>query len=445
LSHESKCSSCVELEIDCTNFQSRKKRGPKNRYVQQLRAHLDGHEASSTIEQHALSLIAPPEVLQNIFDDWFNWIHPVAPILHRTLFMRQIQGDHTPDAHVSESFLLLVASICAATYSSLPRRRHFYGTVTVARCLELAERFSIWSSSQPITLERALIMYNFSVHNAQSIDSSLTFRLTGEASVCVKYLLQYKLDSMTFMDQQILKRLYWLVFAGQCTGEMHGRSLLVLHHAHEASSALFPQEISDEQLLHESVSRPNQVPDQHHSYVSGLNALSRLFLVWQSSQAITVQTMVNLHEHILRAHRVLNDLPPELSWLDSVNQTMDFGYNVQKVNLKVTQLHIRSNLLEQMNALARNQGFAMTPDAIIDERHLVVEELLDVLYTMPEEVFDANGHSIVPKIRDIGSALLDELRTGSHGRTLQASINLDKLLAKLENLDLRPLVHTSDL
>jgi hypothetical protein len=62
-----------------------------------------------------------------------------------------------------------------------------------------------------------------------------------------------------------------------------------------------------------------------------------------------------------------------------------------------------------------------------------------------EEVFDANEHSIVPEIRDIGNALLDELRTGSHGRTLQVSINLDQLLAKLENLDLRPMVQIPDI
>jgi hypothetical protein len=98
------------------------------------------------------------------------------------------------------------------------------------------------------------------------------------------------------------------------------------------------------------------------------------------------------------------------------------------VKVKVTQLHIRANLFEQMNGLARDQGVPVTPDAIIDERHLVVEELLDLLYTMLDEVFDANGYSVVPKIRDIGSALHDELRTGSHGRTLQASINLESCL-----------------
>jgi hypothetical protein len=55
----------------------------------------------------------------------------------------------------------------------------------------------------------------------------------------------------------------------------------------------------------------------------------------------------------------------------------------------------------------------VTPGAIIDEWHRVVGELLDVLYNMPESVFDANGCSIVPKIRDIGGALLDELDIGS--------------------------------
>lgn len=247
---------------------------------------------------------------------------------------------------------------------------------------------------------------------------------------------------MAFLDQQILKRLYWLTFAGQCTSDMHGRRGLLLHHAHESTSALSPVAITDGQLLDGSVSMPANATSQEYSYVPGLNALSRLFLVWQSSQAISVQTMENIHEHILASHRALDGLPLELVWQDGANQSGHFGFNVQKVNLKVTQLHIRSNLLELMNALAKTEGFLVTPDAIIDERHLVVDELLHVLYTMPEEVFDANGYSIVPKIRDIGSALLDELRTGEHGRTLQASISLDKLLAKLENLDLRPMAES---
>lgn len=154
--------------------------------------------------------------------------------------------------------------------------------------------------------------------------------------------------------------------------------------------------------------------------------------------------MANLQEHISRTYRILENLPPELKWngQPSPNSDFGFGFDVQKVNLKVTQLHIRSNLLEQMNTIAKVQGLLVTPNAIVKERHRVVDELLDILYHMPDEVFQANGYSIVPKIRDIGSALLDKLRTGSQGSSLQASIDLDRLLAKLENLDWTPVAQS---
>lgn len=413
--------------------------------MQALRAQLDGDVADTgDKEEHNLDLIARPEVLHRIIDDWLNWIHPVAPILHRGHFMRRMYGDGDRERDSSASFVLLVASVCAATVASLRRRRELYGTVTVEGCLDVAEQLKLWSMASITTLDRALTIYNFSsaVHHEHGIDSSLNHRLYGEASTSVAYLLHQHFDQMTFMEQQILKRLYWLIYAGQCTMEMHGRRLLILRHAHEPVTSLLPIAVTDEQLLYGPVSTPHDAAGPDYSYITGLNGLSRLFLAWQSSQAMAIQTMENLQEHISRVHEALTDLPPELVGFEEPSQIGDFGFSVQKVNLKVTQLHIRANLLEQMNTLAKDQGIPVTPDTIINERHLVVEELLDLLYTMPEEVFDANGYSIVPKIRDIGSALFDELRTGSHGRTLHASMKLDKLLAKLESLDFQPIGHT---
>lgn len=382
--------------------------------------------------------------------DWFDWIHPVAPIMHRSLFLQRVAQCQGSDIHSSASFFLLVTSVCAATVASLRRRRSFYGELTVEHCIALAERFRLWSPNSIITLERTLTLYNLSsaVQHEYGTDSALPHRIMAETAISLKYLIYHELDQMSFMDQQILKRVYWLVFAGQCTCDMHGRRLLVLHHAHEAVSALTPMAISDGQLLYETESDAALSPAQNlspeASYVAGLNALSSLFLIWQSSQATATQTMENLQGHISRAHQALHSLPAELSWQEEAtnDETSHFGFNVEKVNLKITQLHVRSNLLEQMNTIARAQHLRVTPDVIIDERHRVVDELLEILYRMPNEVFDANGYSIVPKIRDIGSALLDELRTGSHGRTLQASINLDKLLARMEDLDLRPMAQT---
>lgn len=340
--------------------------------------------------------------------------------------------------NTSSSFLLLIASICAATVASLRRRRHLYQNLTVESCLAFAERLGVWSSSATITVERSIAVYNFgsALHHEHGIDSPISHRLMTEAAMSVKFLIHQSVDTMSFMDAQLLKRLYWLIYAGHCTSDLYGRQLLFLREANDQTGSLMPLEIPDARLLdQDEPSSPDHIGSDH-SYVPGLNALSRLFMVWQSSQATATQSMGNLQAHIERAHRIADNLPPELSWKGH-HISGDFGFDVQTVNLKITQLHIRANLLEQMNAIAKAEGLRITPQAIIDERHRVVGELLDILYHMPTEVFDANGYSIIPKIRDIGSALLDELRTGSSGRTLQASVNLDRLLSKLENLDLR--------
>jgi hypothetical protein len=208
---------------------------------------------------------------------------------------------------------------------------------------------------------------------------------------------------------------------------------VALHQVHEPFNTLLPET----HPAGENIPTNEESGPSGYKYVPGLIALSRLFLVWQSSQAVRIQTLENLHEHITRVQQVLNDVPSELAWPAGVDGINDFGFNVQKVNLKVTSLHIRSNLLEQMNTLAKDRKLLVTPEAILRERGLVVDELLDVLYAMPEVVFDANGYSIVSKIRDIGSAIIDELRTGSRDQTLHAAMNMDRLLVKLENLDQR--------
>ncbi|KAF2621459.1 hypothetical protein BU25DRAFT_404470 [Macroventuria anomochaeta] len=437
---QSKCSTCTELDIHCASVQPRKKRGPKNRYVQTLRNELDGRSGERSLSLEAL---APFELIQQLVADWFGWIHPVAPILQQDQFMQRLTDSQASPDNVSTSFLLLVASIGAATVASLRRRRHLYTNVTVESCLDFADRLGVWSPNAAITVERSIAMYNFgsALHHEHGIDSPLSHRLITEAAMSVKYLIHQSIDTLSFMDAQILKRLYWLIYAGNCTSDMYGRQLLLLRQAHDQTNTFMPLEISDAQLLdHGDPSSSNRISSEH-SYVPGLNALSRLFMVWQSSQATATQWMENLQAHIERTHRLVDNLPPELSWKGS-HINGGFGFNVQTVNLKITQLHIRSNLLEQMNSIAKVEGLLITPHAIIEERHRVVDELLDILYHMPTEVFDANGYSIIPKIRDIGSALLDELRTGSHGRTLQASVNLDRLLARLENLDLRPATAT---
>ncbi|KAF2441530.1 hypothetical protein P171DRAFT_475037 [Karstenula rhodostoma CBS 690.94] len=461
-----KCSICTELGIECTQIRPRKKRGPKNRYLETLRSRLDvespGIDPSlgdspdlsspsvpATSPQSIscdIEHIAPLPVLQQIVKDWFGWIHPVAPIFHRSQMLDRIMQALIAKNGSDSSFLVLVASLCAAVVASLRRRRGLYGAVTVDRCFDIAERHGLWDRNKCISLEWVLAMYNFTsaTHHEQGIGSSLAYRLSAESAMGVKYLLYHDFDQMSLLDQQILKRLYWLIYAGQCTFDMHGWPLLVMRQAHEQVNALIPLDVPIDSLLEGIPEASHAFPSQ--SYIPGLNALARLFLIWQASQSVPIKTMEHLQESMKQAQQALTDLPPQLKWRSRPGSPMnseervvgsDFGTDVQTVNLKVTQLHIRANLLEQMNGIARAHNLLLTPTFISEERHRVVDELLDILYHMPNEVFDANGYSVVPKIRDIGGALLDEVRTGVFGANQQATLNLDRLLAKLQELDVR--------
>jgi hypothetical protein len=138
----------------------------------------------------------------------------------------------------------------------------------------------------------------------------------------------------------------------------------------------------------------------------------------------------------------LDDLPPELRWRGGLSRPpkSNFGTDVQTVNLYITQIHIRSNLLEQMDRLSRDTSANTTIPGIVKERQRIVDDMLAIIYQVPEETLEANGYSLVPKIRDIGSALLHE------GANHAALTNLDRLLAKLGRLDFRPQLqfdHTS--
>jgi hypothetical protein len=139
----------------------------------------------------------------------------VAPILHRASFLKRLaNGDATQDYE----FLDLVASICAATIASLRRKSStYYDIVTVERCVEVIEQNREYQPNKAFTLEWCQTKYNMAsaLFSERGMDNPSSFLLLSEATAGVKFLLYHQLEHMTFMSQQLLKRLYWLIFAGQ--------------------------------------------------------------------------------------------------------------------------------------------------------------------------------------------------------------------------------------
>ena len=231
--------------------------------------------------------------------------------------------------------------------------------------------------------------------------------------------------------------------------DMFGRPHIGLLSHQDNFNLLRPLGLVDCDLDPKFVSPNSHWHGDNISYVPGLNFLSNLFMLWHSSQQDHNKSIDRMQEHIVLVQRALDDLPAELRWRGGLSRPprSNFGTDVQVANLYITQLHIRSNLLEQLDRLSGGQSDVLTSQSIASQRQSIVEDALEILSHMPRETLEANGHSLVPKIRDVGAALLDEVRmtAGSYLGNEQAREDLRRLLEKLGKLDFRPVLNQSGL
>lgn len=386
----------------------------------------------------------PLPVIQSIVNDWFELIYSVCPILHRSTFLKRLSEG---EASLDPDFAALVLSICAATIASLRRKRIFeydceHGNVSPERCVQLAEDAGFFNGRRTITLERCQTFYNFSVAmGAKGIDDPESFMYMSEASSGIKWLAYYNLRTMTSIDQELLKRTFWICFAGVCTSDLHGRPSLGLLTSQDSIALFTPAEINDAELDPTGKDPLEAWHGDKMSYIPGLNFLSKLFLLWYRSQQNN-DTIAHLQHHTNLVRCALDWMPPELQWRGGLSRTRgNFGTDVQTANLYITQLHIRYNLLEQMKALSKHDNNGgdtrMTLPEIVDERQSIVDDMLEILTHMPQSVLESNGFSLLPKIRDIGSSLLEDHRVGEWQNigTPGAQRNLERLLLILRELD----------
>jgi hypothetical protein len=208
--------------------------------------------------------------------------------------------------------------------------------------------------------------------------------------------------------------------------------------------AVMPQNLNDAEL---DVLTPGQETWHGNvtSYIPGLRALTQLFALWYRSQQGDCSDLSHLQKYVDLAMSSLDDLPPQLRWRGGLSrpQRSNFGTDVQMVNLYITQIHIRSFLMDQMHAVAKRQNQAAIVDQIVVSRQALIDDMLAICYQSPEAILEANGHSLIGKLRDIGMSLLED-----ETNPVQAFANLDRLLAKLDRLDVRragPLDSTSPL
>ena len=210
----------------------------------------------------------------------------------------------------------------------------------------------------------------------------------------------------------------------------------------ESLSHLRPVDVSDNDLdPNGDENHPTAKPwyGDHMPFTPGLNSLSDLFLVWHEVQSNPhPDPDIALLTYQSKVQNVIDSLPPELRWRGGLSRpaNVTHSHDAQIANIFITSLHVRSNLLQKFR-----------PTGSLPEHQRIVDDLLEILYHLPREVFDSNGSSIVPKVRDIGGAYLEQnaLAKG-HGDIIASSAKdkMQRLLRKLEDLDCWTALETID-
>lgn len=186
------------------------------------------------------------------------------------------------------------------------------------------------------------------------------------------------------------------------------------------------------------------------SYIPGLNSLSDLFSIWHESQSLKHHLREQHHHYEQRStedliayyfdkiRQVIDDLPPELRWRGGLSRprNITYGHDVQIANIFITSFHIRSNILQKYSSKLHDNSEASSFCA--EEHQRIVDDLLEILYNLPPKVFDANGSSLVPKVRDISAAYLEQIVSNKDGDQAGSPIAQEKLewiLRKVDDLD----------
>lgn len=93
--------------------------------------------------------------------------------------------------------------------------------MSVDRCVEFIEenRLLPCGIARPnYSLDWCIAMYNMGVSISALAEAGVgdvrAFHAMSEAAAGVRYLAYYQVSELDFVDQQLLKRLFWLLFAG---------------------------------------------------------------------------------------------------------------------------------------------------------------------------------------------------------------------------------------
>lgn len=253
------CRACTALDIPCTFERPSRRRGPPNRHAEAIkRRRIEGDPtlpplappaatgtqnvaatlasfSSHAIHQLSAESICPFPILELLVDDFFTYIHPLAPFPHEPSFRAAFKQR---EDLTNPSFLALLASMMAILVASFPRKpmahlkshhqeKLFPNSVSlVERCHKVAvEARGSGYLDKELTVYDAVTSYFLGLSGAYTINWRQCRLYFGEtftisrvlgvhrATEPAKYTNDYR-EQVDFIKQEIGRRLFWVMVVG---------------------------------------------------------------------------------------------------------------------------------------------------------------------------------------------------------------------------------------
>ncbi|KAK0385571.1 hypothetical protein NLU13_6749 [Sarocladium strictum] len=553
------CRPCRELGVDCTNERPTKRRGPPNKHAvaakaaKRARMELEatssgsnGFPISPTPQTAAKTLmdissdgpntildaeaIAPIPVLELLVDDFFTYIHPLAPFPHEPTFRQSFANR---EDRTRPEFLGLLASMICALVASFPRsaREHLKAQhsthlfpraiVMMERCrdIALASRGSRWVLKQPKTLDDAATSYFLGLGTGYSHQWNTSRHFMSETLTLIRELGfsrpkhpgelptfgndTHSPDPLPFnhVKDQIGTRIFWCLLLGV-------PDVVIAPSTPSLPYPAYPENVDDiciqaNEIIHQPEGAVTLLTGYRFAIdiYTTMNGVVSLELAYGMSTLPWSDQRLLLRDGLLAAKSVIDNLPPELqlhpsptseaanplaalddsgmqyappAWPASQpahdvrnviklhpHRRRQLQYEIQKANIFVSQLATRSYfvemyfnlrdvyLAEQQQAQDGTNGLDVKPLLDDDkdpedkqilafmssERELIVQNLLTVLGSISQRNLEPNGASLINKIRQVASTLLNDRpeRKGPFAvKSEEALSQLIDVLMKLE-------------
>ncbi|KAF5019719.1 hypothetical protein F66182_8262 [Fusarium sp. NRRL 66182] len=559
------CRPCRELGVDCTFNRETKRRGPPNKHAEAAKAAkrtrvetpaaavaaaavFGSHSPSPQTAAKTLinistegaldaESIAPMPVLELLVDDFFTYIHPLAPFPHEPTFRQSFANR---EDRTKPEFLGLLASMICALVASFPRsaREHLKAQhsthlfpraiVMVEKCREIAllTRGSRWPLKQPKTLDDAATSYFLGLASGYTHQWNASGQFMAETLTLLRELgfsrPKHAGDLPTFgndhcspdplpfnhVKDQIGKRIFYCLLLGVRSFSQLGASstdMVIAPSTPSLPYPAYPENVDDICVL------ANQVIHQQDGSVTLLtgfrfaidiyttmNGIVSLELAYGMSTLPWADQRILLRDGLIAAKSITDNLPPELQLGDHGDEAAALAgfdesgmhyvppawpnsqpahdlrnaiknqparrrhlqYEIQKANIFVSQLATRSyfvelyfdlrdvHLTEQrqdnnnpIEGQSEEEKAAQDADEneihefMTEERELIVQNLLTVLGSISQRNMEPNGGSLINKIRQVASTLLNDApeRKGPFAiKSEEALSQLINILMKLE-------------